>query len=43
MKKLAFLGQKFCTMLLSFNFILTKVLNNMKQRSLNARKFKRNL
>ncbi len=43
MKKLAFLSQKFCTMLLSFNFILTKVLNNMKQRSFNARKFKRNL
>ncbi len=43
MKKLAFLSQKFCTMLLSFNFILTKVLNNMKQRSFNARKLKRNL
>lgn len=43
MKKLAFLGQKFCTMLLSFNVTLTKVLNNMKQRSFNARKFKRNL
>ncbi|HFU5740691.1 TPA: hypothetical protein ACH6H0_000848 [Campylobacter jejuni] len=43
MKKLAFLSQKFCTMLLSFNFILTKVLNNYEVKELNARKFKRNL